>query len=335
MALAYNTLTQAQYDALDQADYDALVQYAVMDTPGGLLARSGLNAAVPVVWNQVTDAMGYHLLRSATQNGTYAQIANVVATAALRIGFVDVAVRNGTTYWYKVTAYDADAESDPTAAVSAIPALPAAYLSIKERVERLMAARTGRAGFGALAVGKVYRWDGRGLRDPETGSAFGADGGRLSMKHQDAMIVADEESAEEGGQGNDEDGGGGGGTTAKTLTIEIHLKLAQDETDTTSTSALHNAWLLALERAILAQGLAMNGDAGTRLEEDADDAQLPGAGGGQQLAISVRVTATSPPPVDDGQREATTAIRFEVEYEHYRNDPAAGPGITHKTDDDD
>ena len=132
------------------------------------------------------------------------------------------------------------------------------------------------------------------------------DGSAELLEAFDAMIVPDDESVEDGGQGNI-------GTTIKTLPIEVHLKVAQDEEDTDNGSLVHNRWLLRLETAVMAN---------PRMQEE--------GAGGEQLAIDTRVVATGQPPVDAGQRESITSIRFEVEYEHDRDDPAQGPGITHK-----
>jgi hypothetical protein len=175
-------------------------------------------------------------------------------------------------------------------------------VSIKERIERVL--------IGIIAaidgVGQVYRWDGRGLRDPNTGLDRDAEGNRLSLQAFDAMVVPDDETVDDGANGNI-------GSTIKTMPIEVHLKVTQDEEDTTSGSLVHNRWLLKLETAVMAN---------PRMQEEGD--------GGEQLAIDTMVVATGQPPTETGQRESITALRIEVEYEHDRNDPAQGPGITHK-----
>ena len=176
--------------------------------------------------------------------------------------------------------------------------------SVKERIE-LLCLHTVQSIYG---IGTVYRWDMRGLRDPTTGSAFDSNNNRISLHHLDAMVLAGDEVAIEGGQGGDTDS-----TTEKTLPIEVHLKIEQNDTDPASTSALHNQWLMAIESAILTNPLMIE----------------PG-GNGERLAIDTRISATSIMPTEIDQREAISAIQFEVTYQHFRNDPAAGPGITHK-----
>lgn len=173
-------------------------------------------------------------------------------------------------------------------------------ISIKERIARLYILII--QGIGGIR--KVYRWDGRGLRDPETGLDVDADGQRISMQNLDAMIVEADEVASEGGLGDI-------GTTIKKLPIEIHLKITQAEDDPESGSFMHNRWLLKLENAVMANPLLQEpGDAGQRLATDTDTTDTA-----QQLR-------------EEGQRESITAIRFMTQYEHYRDDPTAGPGIT-------
>jgi hypothetical protein len=177
----------------------------------------------------------------------------------------------------------------------------AEVISIKERIELLDLAIVQ----AIQGIGTVYRFDQRGIVDPTTGKNTDGNGARLSMQDGDAMIVAGDETAAEGGEGND-------GTTDKTLPIEIHVKIDPAEDDGRTTSSIHNAWLLLLETALMANP--------TMVESDTEE----------RLAIDSRVTHTAEIPIADGQREATSVIRIEHTYQHYRADPTQGPGITAK-----
>lgn len=182
---------------------------------------------------------------------------------------------------------------------------PTEILSIRERIERRLAAIVR----GISGIGRVFRWDMRGPRDPDTELGVDSEGKRPSMQHLDALIAPDDESAAEDGQG-----GMGGGTTTKTLPVEIFLKLAQDETHAMLTARLINRWLLRLETALMADPV---------LQEAAGECNE------ERLAVSMRTVAIASPPIEFGQREVMVGIRVEVTYMHYRDDPAAGPGVTH------
>lgn len=173
-------------------------------------------------------------------------------------------------------------------------------ISIKERIEQLFVSIVA----GITGVGKVYRFDQRGIVDPDTGLNVDADGQRLSLQDSDAMIVAGNETATDGGEGN-------GGVTEKALTIEVHFKIAIPEDDPRTTSYVHNQWLMKGEQAVMANFMMIDA-------------------GGVRLAINTDVIATDEVPVEQGQREATSAIVFKITYQHDRTDPSTGPGITAK-----
>jgi hypothetical protein len=176
-------------------------------------------------------------------------------------------------------------------------------VSIRERIERrirdIVAAIDG--------VGTAYRWDARGLVHPDTDKLVDENSERLTMHNGDAMVIADDEGASEGGEGNI-------GWTEKVLPIEVYVTVRQDEDDEETSATLHNRWIYKLEKALMTDPYIHEVD-----------------GGGEQtvrLAIDSRVTDASSPPVVDEQREFSAVIRIEVTYQHNRNDPAVGPGVT-------
>lgn len=90
-------------------------------TPSGL-AATGLNSQVSLAWNPVLGASSYFVRRSTTHGGPYEYVGNPVTSS-----FVDKGsnVRNGTTYYYVVSAVNMNGESVYSTEVSATPSAPA------------------------------------------------------------------------------------------------------------------------------------------------------------------------------------------------------------------
>jgi hypothetical protein len=178
------------------------------------------------------------------------------------------------------------------------------YLSIRERIERQLVLVLQ----AAPGVNRVFRWDGRGLRDPETGLATDASGGRLSMQVGDCMLIPLDERAEEGGEGNV-------GYTLKTLPVDVQMKVAAADDDAEAEATMINRCLLNLETALM-------------VDPGVTERHNSASGGDIILAIDMRTTGNYQAPREVGQRETIVALALEVTYQHQRNNPAAGPGIT-------
>jgi fibronectin type 3 domain-containing protein len=93
---------------------------AVPPAPTGLTATAG-NGQVSLSWAASAGATGYNVKRSTAQGGPYTTIAaNVAGTS-----YTDTGVTNSTTYYYVVSALNANGESANSAEVSATPTAPA------------------------------------------------------------------------------------------------------------------------------------------------------------------------------------------------------------------
>ena len=103
-------------------DYFTMIKNNVPPNPPTGLAATAGNAQVALTWNTSATATGYNVKRAATAGGPYAIIAPNVTTTS----HIDTTVANGTTYYYVVSAVNADGESTNSSEVSATPSAPSA-----------------------------------------------------------------------------------------------------------------------------------------------------------------------------------------------------------------
>ena len=83
--------------------------------PTGLVATAG-NAQVQLSWNASTGATGYNVKRATTSGGPYTTVGTVTNTS-----FTNTGLTNGTTFFYVVSATNANGESANSSQVSATP----------------------------------------------------------------------------------------------------------------------------------------------------------------------------------------------------------------------
>jgi uncharacterized repeat protein (TIGR02543 family) len=83
-------------------------------TPAGLQVTATSSTSITISWTAVTGAVSYKVYRSAIKEGTYEAVDNPVDTSS-----IDTGLQPNTTYWYKVTALNADGESGQSIAKSA------------------------------------------------------------------------------------------------------------------------------------------------------------------------------------------------------------------------
>lgn len=84
------------------------------DTPGSINAIARDTSAIEINWSGVADAEWYSVYRAESQNGPFMQVGMSWST-----GYTDTGLRSGTTYYYMVTANNADGQSDFAGPVSA------------------------------------------------------------------------------------------------------------------------------------------------------------------------------------------------------------------------
>ena len=92
----------------DPSEYSNIVTEAVPGDkvegkPLVIILRDGPNS-VKLMWNWIVGAEGYVVKRSTSENGTYVNIGT--ATQQQLVTFIDEGLKTGTTYYYKVHAYN-------------------------------------------------------------------------------------------------------------------------------------------------------------------------------------------------------------------------------------
>jgi len=91
---------------------------------GGLVATAG-TGQVGLTWNAGSGAAGYTIRRATTSGGPY----TIVKSNAVGTSYTDTGVANGTSYYYVVTATNAEGESAFSNEASSTPAPPAVSTS--------------------------------------------------------------------------------------------------------------------------------------------------------------------------------------------------------------
>lgn len=138
----------------------------------------------------------------------------------------------------------------------------------------------------------VRRWDSRGLE---------------ALARGDCIVCDGDDRAENASLGNP-------GTTIKTMAVDLVTLIAIDETTSSKASTLVNLKLAQMEKAILA------------------DATLVETTTSVRLAVDTRCTGSQQVPVEGGQPDLVAVLSLEVMYEHDRNNPSVGAGITEVTE---
>ncbi|MDR3543446.1 MAG: hypothetical protein P4L69_21195 [Desulfosporosinus sp.] len=86
--------------------------------PQNLQAVSGPNCE-SLTWDQASNSAGYHISRSDTADGDYAKIGDITGNA--KTSFTDKTAQSGTTYYYKVGAYNSSGDGLDCDPVSGSP----------------------------------------------------------------------------------------------------------------------------------------------------------------------------------------------------------------------
>jgi len=93
----------------------------ILNAPSNVSASSSSSSGVTVSWSAVNGATGYRVYRSTSSSGNYYEVGNGTSSTS----YTDNSVSPGTTYYYKVSAYNSTVESSQSSYASAMTSVPA------------------------------------------------------------------------------------------------------------------------------------------------------------------------------------------------------------------
>jgi len=69
--------------------------------PTGVMTTAATSNSITISWTAVFDATGYYIYRSSSSTGTFTQVGNIKSSS-----YTNTGLTAGTTYYYKVAAYN-------------------------------------------------------------------------------------------------------------------------------------------------------------------------------------------------------------------------------------
>jgi uncharacterized protein (TIGR02145 family) len=127
-----------------------------LGTPANVTATAASATSIAVSWSAVSGTTGYYVYRSASATGTYTKVGDVTSESA---SYTNTGLTTGTTYYYKVSAYNGSSESAQSSYVSA--ATPSVVLnpptSITARETSLSAITVSWSAVSGAIGYRVYR----------------------------------------------------------------------------------------------------------------------------------------------------------------------------------
>ncbi|MCL2444237.1 MAG: InlB B-repeat-containing protein [Treponema sp.] len=95
--------------------------FGLLTAPTGINATATSASSITVSWNNVASASGYRVYRSTSATGTYTLVGTISSGATTTFTNTGLSAAS-TTYFYRVTATNAEGESSQSATVSAMTA---------------------------------------------------------------------------------------------------------------------------------------------------------------------------------------------------------------------
>jgi uncharacterized protein (TIGR02145 family) len=152
---AYNGSTESPQSAYASATANTPIP-TVPAVPIGVTAAVESSTSIVVSWTTVSGTTGYYVYRSTSATGTYTKVGDVTSESS---SYTNTGLSVGTTYYYKVSAYNGISESSQSSYASAatplVPLNPPASITA---VETSLSAITVSWSAVSGAIGyRVYR----------------------------------------------------------------------------------------------------------------------------------------------------------------------------------
>jgi len=115
----YNVAAYNSGGTGNQSNYASTT--TLLDVPTNVTATANSVSSITVSWESVKGATGYRIYRSTTADGTYSSVTSTSSTL-----YADNSLSSGTTYYYKVAAYNSNVTSNQSGYASAtiLPSKP-------------------------------------------------------------------------------------------------------------------------------------------------------------------------------------------------------------------
>jgi len=117
----YKVAARASYGSSGESAQSSDVSATTLTSaPTDVKAEAVSTSSITISWSSVSGATGYYIYRNTSSSGTYEQVGTSTTTS-----YTDTYLDGGTTYYYKMAAYNSGGESSQSSYASAITQLDA------------------------------------------------------------------------------------------------------------------------------------------------------------------------------------------------------------------
>ena len=131
-------MTGCSYDTLSEAFSEKFIPGAPKDVSAAASSSYSSSNSITVSWSVVNGAAGYNVYRSTNESNDYRQIGSTYYmshSASYFTSYTDDGLSSGTTYYYRVSAYNNKGESSRSSSSNGVTTRPAAPSSVSATVQ--------------------------------------------------------------------------------------------------------------------------------------------------------------------------------------------------------